>query len=50
MTSDELLAAEFVLGLLEGEDLLAARARAQSDAAFAEEADAFFRGLVLPDA
>ena len=37
MTSDELLAAEFVLGLLEGEDLLAARARAQSDAAFAEE-------------
>ena len=37
MTSDELLAAEFVLGLLEGEDLLAARARAQSDAAFAEK-------------
>ena len=37
MTSDELLAAEFVLGLLEGEDLLAARARAKSDAAFAEE-------------
>ena len=37
MTSDELLAAEFVLGLLEGEDLLAARARAQSDEAFAEE-------------
>jgi len=37
MTSDELLAAEFVLGLLEGEDLLAARARAQSDATFAEK-------------
>ena len=37
MSSDELLAAEFVLGLLEGEDLLAARARAQSDATFAEK-------------
>ncbi|MEX0341203.1 MAG: hypothetical protein AB3N06_01320, partial [Erythrobacter sp.] len=35
MTSDETLAAEYALGLLEGEELLAARARETSDAAFA---------------
>ncbi|KWV92562.1 anti-sigma factor domain-containing protein [Erythrobacter sp. AP23] len=37
MTSDETLAAEYALGLLEGEDLLAARAREVRDPAFAEE-------------
>ena len=35
LTGDELLAAELALGLLEGEDLLAARGRMARDAAFA---------------
>ena len=37
MTSDEGLAAEYALGLLEGEELLAARAREASDPEFATE-------------
>ena len=39
MTGDQTLAAEYALGLLEGEDLLAARARVASDALFAAEVD-----------
>lgn len=37
MTPDQSLAAEYALGLLEGEDLLAARAREAADARFAAE-------------
>ena len=37
MTGDQILAAEYALGLLEGEELLAARAREASDAAFAAD-------------
>ena len=37
MTADQLLAAEYALGLLEGEDLLAARARESADPAFARD-------------
>ena len=37
MTADETLAAEYALGLLEGEELLAARAREARDPAFAAE-------------
>lgn len=36
MTADDTLAAEYALGLLEGEDLLAARGRIAHDPAFAE--------------
>ena len=39
MTGDQTLAAEYALGLLEGEELLAARARVASDALFAAEVD-----------
>ena len=37
MTADETLAAEYALGLLEGEELLAARSRENSDPAFAAD-------------
>ena len=37
MNADQLLAAEYALGLLEGEDLLAARARESADPAFARD-------------
>ncbi len=37
MTEDRILAAEYALGLLEGEELLAARAREASDTAFAAD-------------
>jgi anti-sigma-K factor RskA len=37
VTADQLLAAEYALGLLEGEDLLAARARESADPAFARD-------------
>ena len=37
MTADQTLAAEYALGLLEGEELLAARAREASDPAFAAQ-------------
>jgi len=39
MTADETLAAEYALGLLTGEDLLAARARENNDPVFAREVE-----------
>ncbi|MFT6472484.1 MAG: anti-sigma-K factor RskA [Qipengyuania sp.] len=45
MTGDQTLAAEYALGLLEGEDLLAARARVASDALFAAEVDQWHERL-----
>ncbi len=45
LSPDDVMAAEYALGLLEGEELLAARAREASDAAFAEDVALWNRRL-----